>query len=90
MKSDFGVVKGGGSDNWTLSTDASEQPPANSSFYISVFCEPGHIESSRPALLRYTDTGDEITINVSMKYRSVPEDVYNYWKEKSQSLGGMV
>ena len=90
MKNAYGVVKGSGESNWTFDEQGVSQIPGNASFYVNVSCTAGHIESNRPALLYYSDPGDGVILTITIKYRMVPENVYNYWKQTSESLGGMI
>ena len=53
--------------------------PGNTGLFINVTCIAGQIESKRPALLIYTDFGDEITMSVKLSYKSVPMDVLESW-----------
>ena len=54
--------------------------------YVSVKCDTGAIESSRPAVLLYNDNGDEINLNIQIKFRRVPLEIYNYWMELEAEL----
>jgi hypothetical protein len=58
---------------------AGNSEPGNTGLFINVTCMAGHIESSRPALLRYTDQGDEITMSIALSYKIVPDEVLESW-----------
>jgi hypothetical protein len=72
------VLEEGGDTN--LSFDPSGfSDKGSTGLYIGISCIAGHIESSRPALLRYTDRGDEITMTVSITIKKVPAEVFEAW-----------
>ena len=75
------VVLGGTGENITIDM-AGGGDDGGTGAYVSVHCQAGAIKSSRPALLLYNDFGDEINLNIQMKFRIVPLDVYNYWMEQ--------
>ncbi len=66
------------SDEWLWNPEGSSQP-GRTGFYINVTCIAGHIESSRPALLRYNDPGDEISMSVALSYKAVPKEIVDSW-----------
>jgi hypothetical protein len=63
---------------------AGAAEPGNTGLFINITCIAGHIESSRPALLRYTDPGDEVTISISLSFKSVPDEVVQYWLKNNK------
>ncbi len=75
------VVLGGAGENITIDMAGGEDDGGTGA-YVSVHCQAGMIESSRPAVLLYTDHGDEINLNIQIKFRLVPLEVYNYWLEQ--------
>jgi hypothetical protein len=76
-------------DNSSGNATAWQWDPAGSSehgntgLFINITCVAGHIESSRPALLRYNDPGDQVTMNVKVFFKSIPEEVLNSWLEQN-------
>lgn len=84
MAQQNGVVKGDGGANWTFSDTGSSELTGNASFYIAVSCTTGPITSSRPALLMYNDFGDEITMTVTITYKQIPLEVYEYWQKETE------
>ena len=50
--------------------------------YVSVSCVAGPIRSSGTRFLMYNDNGDDININIQIKFRLIPLEVYNYWLEQ--------
>ncbi|MGA1822761.1 MAG: hypothetical protein ACMUIG_09555 [Thermoplasmatota archaeon] len=80
-----GVVKGEGGANWSFPEAGETSLSGNATFYISVSCEAGMIRSTRPALLLYTDRGDEIGMDVEITYRQVPLEIYEYWQKESEA-----
>jgi hypothetical protein len=65
---------------------AGKTEPGRTGLFINVTCIAGHIESTRPALLRYNDPGDEITMSISLSYKAVPQEVFDFWlKSNSRS-----
>ncbi|MGA1793949.1 MAG: hypothetical protein ACMUHM_08365 [Thermoplasmatota archaeon] len=72
------VLTAGGGENVSFDP-AGASEPGNTGLYISVSCIAGHIEASRPALLRYTDRGDEVTITMSISFKRAPQEVFDAW-----------
>lgn len=75
------VVLGGTGENITIDMAGSGEEGGTGA-YVSVHCQAGPIRSSRPALLMYNDFGDDINLNIQIKFRLVPLEVYNYWLEQ--------
>jgi hypothetical protein len=67
---------------------AGSSDPGNTGLYIAVSCMAGHIEATRPAMLRYTDRGDEIIISVQIMVKIVPTEVFENWvaEQTSESI----
>lgn len=53
--------------------------PGNTGLFINVTCIAGHIEPSRQHILRYTDQGDQITMSVSLSFKTVPMEILESW-----------
>lgn len=62
---------------------AGTESPGNTGLYINVTCIAGDIEANRPALLRYTDQGDQITMSIFLNFKRIPYDILENWIEKS-------
>jgi hypothetical protein len=77
-----------GTDENVSFDPAGTSESGNTGLYIAVSCMAGHIEASRPAMLRYTDRGDEITISVLITIKIVPTEVFEHWvaEQTSESL----
>jgi hypothetical protein len=73
-------------DDWQWNPEG-EAEPGNTGLFINVTCIAGDIVSSRPALLRYTDPGDEISMSVAVSYKVVPEEVVTNWLESNSRSG---
>jgi len=58
---------------------AGASEPGNTGLYISVSCIAGDIKATRPALLMYTDRGDEVTLEVSISFKRIPQNVFDSW-----------
>ena len=54
--------------------------------YVSVSCVAGPIRSSGTRALMYNDNGDDINLNIQIKFRRVPLEVFNYWAEMDAEL----
>jgi len=74
-----GIVKGTGSENMTQSLVGMADPGGNGTFHVAVSCVAGDIRGQGPHLLLYTDRGDEIDLTVTVRYKMVPYDIYEYW-----------
>ncbi|MGA1820161.1 MAG: hypothetical protein ACMUHU_04035 [Thermoplasmatota archaeon] len=72
------VLSAGDGDNASFDPAGSSEP-GNTGLYISVSCIAGNIEATRPALLMYTDRGDEVTLTVSISFKRVPQEVFEAW-----------
>ncbi len=65
---------------------AGKDSQGNTGLFINVSCVAGHIEARRPALLRYTDQGDQIMMSVTLSYKTIPPDILESWiKSNSRS-----
>ena len=63
-----------------ISVDMSGGPDeGDTGAYVSVSCVTGPIRSSGTRLLMYNDLGDEINVNIQIKFRRVPTEVFDYW-----------
>jgi hypothetical protein len=85
MKSSPVLLESGTDENLSFDPSGSSDH-GNTGLYISVSCMAGHIEASRPAMLRYTDRGDEVSITVSITVKRVPVEVFEQWvQEQTQT-----
>jgi hypothetical protein len=78
MKSNPILLDSGSNENLSFDPAGSSEP-GNSGLYVAVSCIAGHIEASRPAMLRYTDRGDEVSLTISVTVRIVPTEVFEQW-----------
>jgi hypothetical protein len=62
---------------------AGKDGPGNTGLFINVSCIAGHIEARRPALLRYTDQGDQIMMSVALSFKTIPHDILENWVESN-------
>ncbi len=69
-------------DEWQWDPEGASQP-GRTGLYINVTCIAGHIESNRPALLRYNDPGDEISMSIALSYKAVPKEIVDSWLENN-------
>lgn len=77
-----GPMEGGSNGTaWGWDPQGSTEK-GNTGLYINITCVPGDIEASRPALLLYNDLGDEVTMNVKISYKTVPEEIVNSWLDQ--------
>jgi hypothetical protein len=60
--------------------------PGNSGLYLSVSCEAGDLEASRPALLLYNDMGDEVTLTISVTIKRIPAVTFEQWYETQNGV----
>ncbi len=81
MGSDPTLLKEGNNENISFDPLGASEP-GNTGLYISVECTAGHLESSRPALLRYTDRGDEVSLTISITIKRVPVETFEIWVEQ--------
>ncbi len=74
---------GNGSSNTTAQSEWEEgaSEPGDTGLFINVTCIAGDIVSNRPALLMYTDNGDEVTMTIKVFYKSIPQEVLDNWIE---------
>jgi hypothetical protein len=79
------ILEGGPETNISF-TESGSNDPGNSGLYISVSCEAGDLEASRPALLLYNDRGDEVTLTISVTIKRVPVVTFEDWYEMQNSV----
>jgi len=83
MAQNNGIVRGNGGANWSIPETGDPEVTGNATFYISVGCTAGPIRSTRPAMLMYNDFGDEIGMTVTISYKQIPLEVYEYWQKEA-------
>lgn len=76
---DPGYAMGNQAANWTIPLSGTGGLNANDTVYVKVGVVAGDIRGQGPHLLMYNDFGDEIDMTVTVRYRSVPLDVYEYY-----------
>ena len=80
MQANPGVVFGNGQPNWTFPASGQTELGQNESLYLSLGCVAGDIKSTMPGhVIMYTDRGDEVEITLTIKYKLIPQDVFEYW-----------
>lgn len=80
LQANPGVVLGNGQPNWTFPASGQADPGQNDTLYLSIRCTAGHIRSTMPGhVIMYTDRGDEIEVQLTIKYKLIPQDVFEYW-----------
>lgn len=80
MQANPGVVLGNGQPNWTFPASGQTDLGQNDSLYLSIGCVAGHIRSTMPGhIIMYTDRGDEVEILLTIKYKIIPQEVFEYW-----------
>jgi hypothetical protein len=81
MKSNPILLEAGTDENVSFDPSGSSDP-GNTGLFVAVTCTAGHIEATRPAMLRYTDRGDEVSLTVSITVKTVPTEVFELWVEE--------
>jgi hypothetical protein len=81
MKSSPLLLESGSDDNVSFDPSGSSEH-GNTGLYIGVSCIAGNIEASRLAMLMYTDSGDEISLDVTISFKSVPTEVFDAWVQE--------
>lgn len=66
------------SGNWTFPPSGTSSPGGNESAYMVVSVVAGDIKASGPRLLLYNDFGDQIDLRLTIRYKLVPLEVYEY------------
>jgi hypothetical protein len=76
---DPGYIMGKGGAEWTIPLAGTGGINANDTVYVKVGVAAGDIRGQGPHLLMYNDFGDEIDMTVTVRYKSIPLDVYDYY-----------
>jgi hypothetical protein len=71
-----------GSDGNVSFDPAGSSEHGSTGLYIGVTCLAGNIEASRPAVLMYTDRGDEVSLDVTISLKRVPQEVFEAWVQE--------